>query len=258
MDIRLKRTLSILLLLLAFLGVIFLTMPVQFMVVQLGLPDNVRIGHIVGTMQSGRASGVAYQGKIGEFSAKDLRMDLAWVWCPGRGITALCVRLESPLLNGTGTVAYSLFGGEFTASDTRVSVKLQDYPLRLGPLKSKLEAVGDIYLEKLSLDRDDARVLTDLRASGEIRDLYVNKLSLGNHVWRANLEESGRLASDFSGGNDRFSVKGQASLDLGERSYRYAADLKTGESGLQELLKSRAKKFKGDTLTFSGDGKLDF
>ncbi len=256
MDVRLKRFLYALALAVTLGGMIFMTMPVQFMVAQFGLPEKVRVGHLTGTVWSGRAIEVAYQDRLGPLAAKDARMNLAWVWCPGWSLAAMCVRMESPLVKGEGTFVYPLFGGALELSDTRLHAQTPSYPVRVGPLKSRVGGSGEIHLERLLFDPEDARLLTGLRANGAVRGLQAGGFGLGDYLWRASLEESTGVTSDFNGGNDRFTLTGQALLDLDDRSYRYTAALKTEDRGLLELLKKRAKKSGRNTLTFSGSGKL--
>ncbi len=257
MNDWLKRTLFVLFLLSAFGVIAFLTMPVQFVALQLGLPDGIRVGNLSGTVWSGSATELAYQGKVALLPDKVLTMDVDWQWCPGLslGPTAMCVRARSPSLSSEGTVAYSLFGGTVEARDARINAQI-DGPLNLGPLKTRLKGAGEVHLELLSLDPKDTRLLIGLRATGSLKGLQAHKFDLGDYQWRAGLSEDVGLTSDFGGGGDRFMIKGRASLDPADRSYRYTVDMKTEDLGLIELLKTKAKKSKGDTLTFSGDGKF--
>ena len=259
MNAWIRRIAYALVLAAVLVGTVLITMPVQFMVVQFGLPDDVRVGHLSGTLWSGNAVEIAYQGKIGRLAAKDRKMSLTWQWCPGwgRGLAALCVRVDSPLLKGEGTFMYTLFGGDLEVRDARFVAMLRDgYPLDVGPLKMKLKGDGKVNLSRLTLDPDDPRLLTRLRADGEVQDLRADAFSLGDYLWRATLEEGAEVTSEFSGGGDRFRVKGRASFNLADRSYRYAADLNTEDQGLLGMLKDRATKSEKGTLTFSGDGKL--
>ncbi len=259
MSVWFKYLLYVLLPAAALVGMVFATMPVQFMVVQFGLPENLRVGHLTGTVWSGRATEVEYQGQLGRIAPKDVLADLVWAWCPGwhQGLAAMCVRLESPLLKAEGTFAYSLLGGGFEAFNTRLLAQVQGYPLNIGPVESGLKGIGEVNLERLSLDPASAQLLTGLHASGEVRDLQAGGFVLGDYRWRADLEQgTAGLTSDFGGGNDRFRLKGQAALDLSDRSYHYTANLETEDQGLMEMLRRSATQSGEKSLTFSGSGKL--
>ena len=253
----LKRIVYVSALLVALSGMVLITMPVQFIVGQFGLPDDVRIGHLSGTVWSGRATEVAYLGKIGRLTAKDTEMELVWRWCPGRsqGLVAVCARVESSMIEGEGTLGYSLFDRAFNVFDTFLNVQIRDYPLDVKSVEYKLKGTVNLGFEHVSLDFRNDRLLTALRANGKSR-VGVGEFRLGDYLWEAGLEQDGVLKSEFSGGSDRFTLKGRASLDLKARSYKYAADMKTKDAGLRELLKKAAKKTRGDTLTFSGSGKI--
>ena len=258
MNIWLKRVVYTTAVLLALAGMMLITMPVQFAVVQLGLSDNVRIGHLSGTVWSGRATEVIYLGKIGALSAKDTEMDVVWEWCPGwiQGVMAVCARVESPLLKGKGTLAYSVTGGGFSAFDTLIIAQIKDYPVSLKSIQYKVRGRVDLNLSELFFDPRNAGLLTALRAEGKVGDLYVGKFPIGNYLWRTSLGNDGSIVLDFNGGTDEFTLEGQASLNLENRSYRYTADIEIENQGLLKFLKGRAKKSKGNTLTFSGDGKF--
>lgn len=253
-----KRLAYLLTLLAALGGTILATMPVQLMALQFQLPETVRIGHLAGTVWSGRAHEVAYLGKIGKLSGKDQKMDLAWEWCPGwkQGLAATCVNVNSPLLKGEGTLAYSLWGGGLSLFDARVLSRIPSYPVEIESLKTRLEGEGVANVERLSLDFDDLRLLTALRADGEVRELSAGGISLGDYLWRASSEDGAGLTSEFSGGGDRFQVKGRASLNLDDRAYRYTAEMRSEDRGLLDLLKGKAQKAEAGKLIFSGDGKF--
>lgn len=262
MTVWLKRLFYFLILLASLSGTILMTMPVQFIAVQFGLPESVRVGHLSGTVWAGSAVDVAYLGPVGKLAAKDRKMDLAWKWCPGwkQGPAAACLTVDSPLLKGEGTFAYSVLGNGLTVSDARFLARVQAYPVEIGSFRSSLAGEGEINVESLSVDFKDARLLTGLRANGEVGGLSAAGLPLGDYLWRADAGSgvgSGRsLTSEFSGGNDRFKIKGQASLDLNERGYRYTAEMRSDESSLIGMLKSKARKAEAGKLTFSGEGKL--
>ena len=260
MNIWLKRSLYLFLLLSTLGVVMFVTMPVQFMVIQFGLPETLRVGGITGTIWSGRASEVTYRGKSIQFAPKNIEMDLLWRWCPGwyQGPVAWCIGLESPLLKGNGTFAYSLPSGVIKVFDAHFRAYIQNYPINIGSLEDKLKAVGSIHLEKLSFNPKDIRLLIDFRADGEVSDLTAqkNQLVLGNYLWNASLEEDLDVVSNFSGGNDQFKIKGQASLNLKNLSYRYTADIDTVNSIIQAWLKPNATKSSEGKWALSGKGEL--
>ncbi len=258
MTVWLKRLFYLLILLVALGGMVFVTMPVQFLAVQFGLPESVRVGHLTGTVWSGRAVDVAYLGPVGELAAKDKKLDLAWDWCPGwrKGLAAACVRVDSRLLKGEGVLAYSVLGNGLAVSDARFLARVEAYPVKIESFRSDLSGEVEADVESLSVDFKDARLLTGLRANGEVRDLRAAGVSLGDYLWRVGAESDANLSSEFSGGNDRFKLKGQASLDLDQRGYRYTAEMHSDDRGLLALLKGKAQKAEAGKLTFSGDGKL--
>lgn len=258
MTAWLKRLSYILALLAALGGTIFITMPAQFIAVQFGLPESVRIGHLSGTVWEGSAADVAYLGPIGKLAAKDKKMDLVWQWCPGwrQGLAAACLSVDSPLLKGKGTLSYSIFGDAVTMSDARFLARIPAYPVVVESFRSNLGGEGEVNIESLSLDFQDARLVTGLQASGEVNNLRAAGVSLGNYLWRAETGSDSSLASEFSGGNDKFKIKGRASLQLDERSYRYTAEMRSDDRGLIDLLKGKARKAEARKLIFSGDGKL--
>lgn len=258
MTAWLKRLAYLLILLVVLGATIFMTMPVQFMAVQFGLPESVRVGHLSGTVWAGRAADVAYLGPLGKIADKDKKMDLSWRWCPGweRGLAAACLNVDSPLLQGEGTLGYSVLGNDWTVSEARLLARVRDYPVEIESFRSDLEGEGRVHIESLSLGLDDPRLLTGLRANGEVNGLRAAGIALGDYLWRADTGSGGELASEFSGGTDKFKIKGQAFLGLADRGYRYTAEMSSEDRGLLEMLKGKAQKAEGGKLVFSGDGRL--
>ena len=238
-------------------AMLLITMPVQFMVIQWGMPAAVRVGAITGTLQSGKVSDFAYGRKLGGVELKQLSMDIVWNWCPdlSHGVLTWCVEIESPSARGEGHVSYTLLAKEYRVFDTSLDLRVQGYPVNLGGLRSKLKGMGSIRLKELLLNPRGLH-LKGLTAEGELKQVGTPEFELGDYLWRVNLESGGVLMSGFSGGGKDFEVTGQVSVDLEKKMYRYSMDVTTENAGMLTFLQGKASKSGDGILTFSGDGKF--
>lgn len=257
MGVWLKRFLYLLGLILIIAVTMLMTMPVQFMAIQWGFPDNVRIGAMTGALQSGRANDLVYSQRLGPVDLRKYPIDLSWEWCPGwgRGFLVWCVSVDSSLVRGRGNIAYSLLAREYRLSDADFRLYVKDYPVDLGGFRSGLEATGTVRFTELAVASGDVP-LKALVAEGEWADVVASEFKLGSYQWRATLEAANVLASSFSGGSDRFKLEGQASLDPGKGTYRYKVNVTTEDAQLFSLLESRANASRNGTLSFSKEGRL--
>ncbi len=238
-------------------AMLLFTMPVQFMVIQGGVPEAIRIGTVTGTLQSGGARDFVYSRRLGQIDLQQVSMDLAWNWCPGwsQGVLAWCVEVESPLVRGEGRVAYALLTREYRVFDASLDLQVQGYPVNFQGIRSRLKGMGSIRLQELLFDLKGT-YLKELIAEGEWKRSGTPEFELGDYLWHVNLEPDGTLVSGFSGGSKDFEVKGQASLDLQKKAYRYSMDVMTENASLLAFLRGSASKSEDGTFTLSDDGKF--
>ena len=257
MNVWLKRFFYLSGLFLIIGAMMLITMPVQFMVIQWGMPQAVQAGTIAGTLQSGRVSDFVYSRRLGQINLEQVPVDIAWNWCPdlSHGVLTWCVEAESSLARGEGRVSYALLAKEYRVFDTGLNLYVQGYPVNFKGVRSELKGMGSVRLKELSLDSGGA-YLKRLVAEGEWRRIGASEFELGDYLWRASLEPGGVLMSDFDGGSEDFNVRGQASLDPEKKTYRYSVDVMTDNIALAGFLKGSAGKSGDGVFTLSGEGRF--
>lgn len=247
------------LLVLALWALIFVsTMPLQFAVDKIRLPENLQLSHLHGSVWSGGAHLVYTQNRV-PVLPETIPVDFAWRWCSGwkRGLLAVCMEADHPDFRLDGVVSYSPWSNRLLVRDTRLSFALAYLNLSV-PIMGrsvKPKAAADLSIEELRIDPISGS--SRGRMTGTLQKLELGFAALGDYSLRSELEDS-LLLVDYAGQAEEFKLSGDARVNFAAWQYEYDADLWVDNAGFFDILKAYAQSAQGKKLTFASRGRLPF
>lgn len=253
-----KKFLLILLALLVWAVVFVSTMPLQFAVDKVQLPENLQLSHLRGSVWSGGAHVVYKQGSV-KVLPKTIPIDFVWRWCPRweNGLLAVCTEINNPDFKVQGIISYSPWSNRLLLRDTDLSFALAYLNLSIPVMNKMVKPKADARLSIQELWIDPMRGPSHGSMTGALQELELGFINLGDYALRSELENK-RLVIHYAGQTDDFALNGDVRADFASRQYEYDADLLVDNAGYFDLLKSYAKSSQGKKLVFAGDGKLPF
>ena len=249
-----KGMLGIALLLL--IGAIFIsTVPLQFVLNKVDMPDTIEIQTLTGSVWSGQAH-VFLKDK--RYAAHDLnKFDLFWEWCPSATLLRACAKVANTKIKGEGNVSYSALTQALFFENIVVDANIQNYPYNYKGFPMSISGEGRLMFDDFSMVI--ARPYeTNAKGVGGISSLMNNDVSLGKYDLSVVYEKQ-QLKTLVSGGTGDIKVKGQGEVDVtpkGQSKYRYFVDLNTGNAILLSILSTYGRLTRKNQITFSGSGYL--
>lgn len=253
-----KKVFFIFLLLLVWALIFVSTMPMQFALDKIQLPQNMQISHLRGSIWSGGAH-INYQQNMSEFLPATIAADFAWQLCPGwqRGLLVVCMEVNNPDFNIAGMLAYRPWHNRLLLRDTAVDFSLAYFNIKIPIMNQTIEPQANVRISIKELWIDPLTGASRGDATGLVQKLDIGFIELGDYSLRANLDNK-TMRTDYAGQTEDFKLGGSVSINFATRQYDYNADILLDNIGFFEILRSYAQSVQGKKLTFTGAGVLPF
>lgn len=238
-------------------GVIFLsTMPLNFVLDKVTLPEKIKINSVTGSVWSGQMQAIWQGQTLKEIPWLNQPFTVMWQWCPGSQPLRMCITLDSHEIKASGHVFYAVTSHAVALTDTVLRIQLQDYAFRFKTLSMSVSGDGRFNVDNLL--HELGQPLPDtFGVNGTIMSLSHDDILLGDYQLTARLVAK-QLDVDIKGGTEIFSMQGKAELDLeGPRlRYSYSADLSSENKIFLAALAAYAQDSGAGKITFTGRGTL--